>query len=210
MASYLRPLRGKRSTAEEQNIVLRRGEIFFEAPDGGVGTGTGRIKIGDGTTPYTSLPYFFDHDEFVSDLSNSTISFLETSITDNSVLLSTIVTDAKVNIITAAIKNLLANLNNSVISLTKEMRTPLGVNMWEANTDPTTKIDYPYIYTIPSYLYTNDSTPIWDLVGAGVVPTSVERESMDMILEAIFSASGVTLYATDKPVMPLTLRVKGV
>ena len=43
MASYLRPRRGKEATAKSQNIVLKRGEIFFETPAGGVGTGIGRL-----------------------------------------------------------------------------------------------------------------------------------------------------------------------
>ena len=55
---YLRPRRGKRSTAETQNFVLKKGEIFFESPETGTGTGVGRIKIGDGITAYTDLPYF--------------------------------------------------------------------------------------------------------------------------------------------------------
>ena len=66
MASYLRPRRGKKTTAESQNIVLKRGEVFFESPTGGVGTGTGRIKVGDGTTAYTTLPYFINPDDFIA------------------------------------------------------------------------------------------------------------------------------------------------
>ena len=58
MASYLRPRRGKEATAKSQNIVLKRGEVFFETPSGGVGTGIGKIKMGDGSTSYASLPYF--------------------------------------------------------------------------------------------------------------------------------------------------------
>ena len=57
MASYLRPRRGKKSTAISQNIILKRGEIFFEVPDDGVGTGPAKMKMGDGVTPYADLPY---------------------------------------------------------------------------------------------------------------------------------------------------------
>ena len=35
-------------------------------PGGGVGTGTGRIKVGDGTTAYTTLPYFINPDDFIA------------------------------------------------------------------------------------------------------------------------------------------------
>ena len=45
MANYLKPKRGRRSTAEEQNFILKRGEVFFECPETGQGTGTGRIKL---------------------------------------------------------------------------------------------------------------------------------------------------------------------
>jgi hypothetical protein len=114
MANYLRPRRGKRSTAESQNIILKKGEIFMEAPETGVGKGRGRIKIGDGVTAYTSLPYFYDYTNFVTDLIDSTISFTQTAESDNTVLLNRIASGAKVSIITAAEKNLLSNLNNSV------------------------------------------------------------------------------------------------
>ena len=80
---------------------------------------------------------------------------------------------------------------------------------WTANSDTSTSTDYPYVYTISSAIYSNASTPVWDLAGAGAIPTSIERESIDMILEAVFSTSGITLYATDEPTSNLTLRVKG-
>ena len=60
MASYLRPRRGKKATAEAQNIILKRGEIFFEVPTTGVGTGAGKLKMGDGTSTYSNLPYFME------------------------------------------------------------------------------------------------------------------------------------------------------
>jgi hypothetical protein len=61
MSSYLRPRRGKKATAIAQltsSNPLKRGEIFFEVPDDGVGTGAGKIKMGDGVTAYADLPYF--------------------------------------------------------------------------------------------------------------------------------------------------------
>ena len=81
---------------------------------------------------------------------------------------------------------------------------------WVANSDSTTSTDYPYILEISTTFYNNNSVPIWDLEGAGVVPTSVERDSINMILEAIFSSTGIVLYATDLPTEDLTLRVEGV
>lgn len=63
MSSYLRPRRGKYATAVAQLTAanpLKRGEVFFEVPDDGVGTGKGKIKMGDGVTAYEDLPYFND------------------------------------------------------------------------------------------------------------------------------------------------------
>lgn len=60
MANFFKPRRGKKATAILQNIVLKRGEVFFEVPDSGVGTGKGKIKMGDGTRTYEDLPYFYD------------------------------------------------------------------------------------------------------------------------------------------------------
>ena len=83
-------------------------------PGGGVGTGTGRIKVGDGTTAYTSLPYFLNPDNFISNISTANVTFTETSETNNTTLLSRIITGAGLNTIIASIKNLLSNLNNDI------------------------------------------------------------------------------------------------
>ena len=60
MAQYLRPRRGKKTTAIAEDIVLARGEFFLENPETGTGTGFGNIKIGDGETVYSQLPYFIN------------------------------------------------------------------------------------------------------------------------------------------------------
>ena len=104
MAIYLRPRRGKKSTAESQNIILKRGEVFFESPETGVGTGAGRIKIGDGTSTYSNLPYFLE--PTIIDVANTSITFTEATSTTISTLLSAIVSGAKLNTITGNIKKL--------------------------------------------------------------------------------------------------------
>ena len=57
------PRRGTRKSAEN-NLVgdnkLEEGEIFFEIPDTGAGTGKGKIKMGDGIHDYSDLPYFIE------------------------------------------------------------------------------------------------------------------------------------------------------
>ena len=64
MSNILKPKRGKKSTAIAQRIKLENGEIFFEMPETGVGTGEGNIKFGDGNTLYDELPYFFNKDNY--------------------------------------------------------------------------------------------------------------------------------------------------
>ncbi len=61
----LLPHRGSKSkmtTGAGKNIILQSGELFIEYPDTGVGTGTCKIKIGDGVTAYASLPYAISAD----------------------------------------------------------------------------------------------------------------------------------------------------
>lgn len=80
---------------------------------------------------------------------------------------------------------------------------------WTQNSDPNTS-DYPYVCVINTQLYTNDSRPTWQLVGANGIPTATEQETIDMVLYAWFSSSSITLYATDEPASNLVLEVKGV
>ena len=39
MSKPFKPRRGKRTTAIAKNVVLQKGEIFFEVPSTGAGTG---------------------------------------------------------------------------------------------------------------------------------------------------------------------------
>ena len=59
MASYLRPRRGSYNNAKSQLTAsnpLKSGEVFFECEN--IGKSQGKIKLGDATTTYSSLPYF--------------------------------------------------------------------------------------------------------------------------------------------------------
>lgn len=71
----LRPPRGKQTTAESEGLILKEGGVFFETPEDGVGTGAGAIKIGDGTTEYSKLPYFIkDNTESVEGILDGTLT----------------------------------------------------------------------------------------------------------------------------------------
>lgn len=66
----LKPRRGKRNTAESKEIVLAHGEVFFEIPKEGTGKGLGAIKMGDGATKYSNLPYFLQENPEHDNLEN--------------------------------------------------------------------------------------------------------------------------------------------
>ena len=112
MASYLRPRRGKKSVAVAQGIILRRGEIFFEAPATGVGTGLGKIKMGDGSTTYSSLPYFTSTEDDTVAFTNVTAT---TASSNNSTYLSDISPNNNLKILFNRIKQLLFNLDSQIV-----------------------------------------------------------------------------------------------
>lgn len=53
----IRPRSGTANQWSTANPVLKEREIGFEVPNGGVGTGTVKMKMGDGITAWNDLPY---------------------------------------------------------------------------------------------------------------------------------------------------------
>ena len=102
-----KPRRILKSKAISLNPVLSDGEMVVEVPDTGVGTGACRTKMGDGKTAYVDLPYMDN------EVSNSTINFVESSTSDNTLLLSEIVTGKSVSSLFGGIKKLLTNMINT-------------------------------------------------------------------------------------------------
>ena len=93
-------------------------------------------------------------------------------------------------------------------SVTKFRTFNVATTDWVANTGSTSS-DYPYIAEITSTYYNADSTPIWQMNGVGTIPTSAERSGINLVQEAVFGASGITLYAVSAPSVALVLEVKG-
>lgn len=128
MASYLRPRRGKKATAVAQltaSAPLKRGEIFFEVPDTGVGTGKGKIKMGDGTTAYASLPYFMEQPTV--DYTNAVVGWTNTTAADsspyttNATYVSNIIPSASLKTIFTNLKKLLLNYNSQLTTLNNDL-----------------------------------------------------------------------------------------
>ena len=114
MAVYLKPRRGKKATAINQGIILKRGEIFFEVPDTGVGTGRGRIKIGDGSTSYGDLPYFINPEDLIEDVDDTPVIFSTSTLTDINELLDTIISGTKLKDIIGSIKKALSIFSGNI------------------------------------------------------------------------------------------------
>ena len=114
---YFAPHRGKVSVmAQKGTLVLKEGELFFEIPDTGVGTGHSKIKLGDGKTPYSSLPYT------LGDTGNDTISFIEDTSVSVDTAVGKVVSGAALKSDIAALKraiNLLAEQSGATYSFSK-------------------------------------------------------------------------------------------
>ena len=60
MFAKIRPRRSTTAEWELVNPILREGEWGLEVPDDGVGKGASKLKVGDGTTQWSDLPYAFN------------------------------------------------------------------------------------------------------------------------------------------------------
>ena len=131
MASYLRPRRGKKATAIAQltaSAPLKRGEVFFEVPDAGTGTGAGKIKMGDGSTAYESLPYFlepFDPDSATVGFTDATEAEAD-PYTSNATHTNAIVPAANFKTIFTNLKQLLLNYNSQFTKLNNDLENING------------------------------------------------------------------------------------
>ena len=109
----LLPRRAKKSVMQssgKSSIVLEKGEIFVECPDEGIGKGHSIIKIGDGSTAYSSLPYA------IGDTSNDIITFPESSETQIDSIITKFTSETKLATLISYIKKsiiLFRNKNNA-------------------------------------------------------------------------------------------------
>lgn len=180
MSSYLKPRRGKKATAEAQltsSTPLKRGEVFFEVPDTGTGTGIGKIKIGDGSTGYSALPYFLEQ----LDPDTAKVAFTDTNVPSeypysaNPTLATAIAPTASLKTIFTSLKQLVVNYNTQLESLnadrithaTERYSTDTGGNAGPitdptlvAYVTPTTGVKITNMYANANgELYVNTATP---------------------------------------------------
>lgn len=204
MASYLRPRRGKLATAKAQltaSAPLKRGEVFFEVPDTGVGTGYGKIKMGDGSTAYESLPYFLS--QTTVDYDNAVIGWTNTTAADsspystNAGYITNIVPTANLKTILTNLKKLLLNFNSQITALNNDMVSH-------------TKDTAVGSATSPVYVASDGTATVCTLGAAATkgTTTSVTSGSADLVTsggvysklgtQCTYSLSGTTLTITSK------------
>lgn len=121
MASkILLPRRGRRSTMLVKNPVLRKGELFLEVPETGVGKGETKVLVGDGVTSYDSLPYAINVDDAQTDVNNAEIEFEQSASSDRATLLDEMVSGTKLPTLTGSVVKFLSVINNAVTSLNND------------------------------------------------------------------------------------------
>ena len=133
MASYLRPRRGKKATAESQAIVLKKGEVFFEIDANGISTGSsakacGKIKMGDGSTTYSNLGYFIDVDTSVIAFTDTATATAAAQGDDYYSQLNAIAPTATVKSIFGNVKSLLYKMATNLTELNNDIVFPFGID----------------------------------------------------------------------------------
>ena len=111
MSKIFKPRRGRKSTMNgtKASTVLSAGEFFVEVPDSGVGTGACRLKMGDGTTAYSKLPYMD------SDPSESEVTVTADASTTTTAALGNVVTGKSLSSLLGSLKQA-AELNRQAIA----------------------------------------------------------------------------------------------
>lgn len=84
----IKPRRGTATQWTTSNPVLAEGEIGYEVPDDGIGKGLVNMKMGDGVTAWTSLPYAMVNKVFTTTLTagSSSVTITDDRISSESMI----------------------------------------------------------------------------------------------------------------------------
>lgn len=118
VSKVLKPRRGTKSimAGTKKSTVLASGEMFIEVPDAGVGKGASKIKIGDGTTAYSSLPYA------LGDTSNDQITFSSNTSTTVDAALNSVTSGGSLKNIVAGLKQAISLCSKSITQLNDDLK----------------------------------------------------------------------------------------
>ena len=130
MSKIFKPRRGSATTmnGSKASTVLAEGELFFEYPDTGVGTGECKIKLGDGSTAYSSLPYAVDG----TAISSKAVTVTSNSSTTITAALNNVATGKTLGVIVGALKQAVSLCNTSITELNDEIAEGTGLTDTQA------------------------------------------------------------------------------
>ena len=180
MSKIFKPRRGLASTMSgtKASTVLASGELFIECPDAGVGKGYSNIKIGDGTTAYSSLPYALE-----GDTSAFKVTVTADTSADYDTAMGNIITGKSVGGLVGSIKQAISKLKADVTSLsdtlspkvsaletaveTLNSKVPFGFGTDSSGNYGYKKTGADTVYPFKSYYGNLTGTQIWSNIGIG-------------------------------------------
>ena len=217
MSKTFRPRRGKTSTmtgADKATTVLAAGEMFVETPSTGVGTGESNIKLGDGTTAYSSLPYALG--------SSAPTSITSDSSTTATAALNNASSGSSLKSILGALKQAVSLNSSSITTLNDTLSGPsnslnvldiaiaITTTLWVSTTVNSTTY-YKYTQSI-NHIYDNNPSICIGSTGTNILPTSDEQDSYNFISYTTIDTTvpAIYLYATSVPTTAFNIKIKGV
>lgn len=123
VSKIFKPRRGKASTmaGTKASTVLANGEMFIEVPNEGSGSGHSKMKIGDGTTAYSGLPYA------MGDTENDKITFSSNTSTTVATALNSVASGNSLKTLIAGLKQAVSLCNTSITKLNDDI-TNIDIN----------------------------------------------------------------------------------
>jgi hypothetical protein len=189
MSKIFKPRRGTKSTfntGSKSSTVLDEGEIFFEVPDSGQGKGRVRIKMGDGSSTYATLPYAipFTEDELITHNGTDTKSVSASSSIGSSTV-STYLNNAKSG---NTLKTIIHNLREAIYRNACDI---VYLNNKKANTS----------HTHSQYAYYSDLQGTIKTVtyNSSYISSSAQRTVDYLVIGRVHVVSGRFQVSTAKP-----------
>lgn len=117
VSKIFKPRRGKASTmaGTKASTVLANGEMFIEVPNEGSGSGHSKMKIGDGTTAYSGLPYA------MGDTENDKITFSSNTSTTVATALNSVTSGGALKTLIAGLKQAVSLCSTSITKLNDDI-----------------------------------------------------------------------------------------
>lgn len=141
MASIFRIRRGSASTMSgaKKDIILAAGELFAEYPDEGMGTGAGRLFLGDGSSPFSELQPFLESS--AADLDIETIEVVANTKTTSTAALNDVVSNNTIGSLIGSLKQAVSLVKSELTSSINTTATNASSALTAAKNELNTKIN---------------------------------------------------------------------